>query len=124
MQNEPQTREAAYFTGRRILVTGGTKGIGEAIVERLIRGGGKVITTARSIPAGGTPDRFVQADVSTREGVDRVIKATLDRLGGLDILINSAGGSSAPSGGALALTDDDWQQTFDLNLFSAVRLDR
>src|SRR5205823_11363193 len=57
-------------------------------------------------------------------GCDRVIKATLDRLGGLDILINSVGGSTAPSGGALVLTDDLWQQTLELNLLSAVRLDR
>jgi NAD(P)-dependent dehydrogenase (short-subunit alcohol dehydrogenase family) len=124
MQNEPQTRELAEFNGKRALVTGGTKGIGEAVVNRLTRGGATVITTARSLPAGGAPERFVQADVSTPDGVDRVIKATLDRLGGLDILVNSAGGSSAPSGGALALTDNDWQQTFNLNLFSAVRLDR
>ena len=55
MQNEPQTREAADFQGRRILVTGGTKGIGEAIVERLIRGGGKVIATARSLPPAARP---------------------------------------------------------------------
>src|SRR5207249_2542772 len=100
MQNEPQTREAAYFTGRRILVTGGTKGIGEAIVERLIRGGGKVITTARSLPPGGTPDRFVQADVSTREGIDQVVEAIMDRFGGLDILIHNVGGSAAPGGRA------------------------
>src|SRR2546426_361494 len=124
MQNEPQTREAAYFTGRRILVTGGTKGIGEAIVERLMRGGGKVITTARSLPPGGTLDRFVQADVSTRAGSDQVVTATMDRLGGLDILIHNVGGSAAPGGGALALSDDDWQQAFDTNLFAAVRLGR
>ena len=124
MQHEPRTRETTEFSGKRALVTGGTRGIGEAVVNRLVRGGATVITTARSVPAGGTPERFVQADISTREGVDRVIKTTLERLGGLDILINSAGGSSAPSGGALALTDDDWQQTFDLNLFAAVRLDR
>jgi len=42
----------------------------------------------------------------------------------VDILINNVGGSSAPSGGALALTDDDWQRTFDTNLFTAVRMDR
>jgi NAD(P)-dependent dehydrogenase (short-subunit alcohol dehydrogenase family) len=124
MQNEPQTREAADFQGRRILVTGGTKGIGEAIVERLIRGGGKVITTARSLPPGGTPDRVVQADISTREGIDQVVKAIMDRLGGLDILIHNVGGSAAPGGGALALSDDDWQDAFDTNLFAAVRLDR
>src|SRR4030095_2406476 len=99
MQNEPQTREAADFNGRRILVTGGTKGIGEAIVDALMRGGGKWITTARSIPRDGTLDRFVQADVSTREGIDQVVKAIMDRLGGLDILIHHGGGSQAPAGG-------------------------
>src|SRR5262249_29854364 len=124
MQNEPRTRETTEFNGKRVLVTGGTQGIGVAIVKRLVRGGATVISTARSVPAGGTPERFVQADVSTREGVDRVIKTTLERLGGLDIMINSVGGSSAPSGGALALTDEHWQQTFDLNLLSAVRMDR
>jgi len=124
MQNELQTREAADFNGRRILVTGGTKGIGAAIVERLMRGGARVITTARSFPPGGTPDRFVQADVSTREGIDQVVKAMMDRCGGLDILIHNVGGSAAQGGGALALSDDDWQQAFDTNLFAAVRLDR
>jgi NAD(P)-dependent dehydrogenase (short-subunit alcohol dehydrogenase family) len=116
--------ESTEFRGKRVLVTGGTQGIGEAIVNRLRQGGARVITTARTVPREGQSDRFIQADVSTREGVDHVIRTTLDRLGGLDILINSVGGSSAPSGGALALTDDDWQRTFDLNLYSAVRLDR
>jgi len=93
-------------------------------VSRLARGGASVIATARSVPAGGTSAGFIQADVSTRAGVDHVIQAISERLGGLDILINSVGGSSAPSGGVLALNDDHWQQAFDLNLFSAVRLDR
>jgi len=124
MQNEPQTRGTAEFNGKRILVTGGTRGIGEAIVERLIRGGGNVIATARSLPATGPLDRFIQADVSTREGIDQVVKATMDRLGGLDILIHNVGGSAAAGGGALALSDNDWQLAFDTNLFGAVRLDR
>jgi NAD(P)-dependent dehydrogenase (short-subunit alcohol dehydrogenase family) len=116
--------DADEFTGKRILITGGTKGIGEAIVDRLRRGGGTVLATARNIPVGANPERFIQADVATRAGADHVIKTTLERLGGLDILINSLGGSSAPGGGALGLTDDIWQQEFELNLFSAVRLDR
>jgi NAD(P)-dependent dehydrogenase (short-subunit alcohol dehydrogenase family) len=112
------------FNGKRILVTGGTKGIGEAVVNRLRRGGGKVLATARNIPSRENPGQFIQADVSTRAGADHVIQTTLERLGGLDILINSLGGSSAPSGGVLALTDEMWQGEFELNLFSAVRLDR
>src|SRR5713101_3994391 len=116
--------DANEFTGKRILVTGGSKGIGEAIMNRLLRGGATVLATARTIPAGGNPEQFIQADISTRAGADHIIKATLDRLGGLDILNNSVGGSSAPGGGVLALTDDDWQQTFNVNLFCAVRLDR
>ncbi len=116
--------DATEFAGKRILVTGGSKGIGEAIVNRLRRGGGTVLATARTIPASGNPERFIQADGSTRAGAVHIIKTTFDRLGGLDILINSVGGSSAPGGGALALTDEVWQQEFELNLFSAVRLDR
>jgi NAD(P)-dependent dehydrogenase (short-subunit alcohol dehydrogenase family) len=120
-----ETLEKNEFDGKRALVTGGTKGIGEAIAKRLTRAGATVIATARSIPADlQAPDLFVQADISTPEGVEKVVKAVVDRLGGLDILINNVGGSSAPGGGALALRDDDWQQTFNANLFAAVRLDR
>lgn len=116
--------DANEFSGKRILVTGGTKGIGEAIVNRLQAGGGNVLTTARSLPADENLTHFIQADVSTRAGADHVIKAVLERFGGLDILINAVGGSTAPSGGALALTDEIWQQELELNLLSAVRLDR
>ncbi len=116
--------DANEFTGKRVLVTGGSKGIGEAIVNRLRRSGATVLATARTVPADRNPEQFIQADVSTRAGADHIIKTTFARLGGLDILINSVGGSSAPGGGVLALTDEVWQQEFELNLFSAVRLDR
>jgi NAD(P)-dependent dehydrogenase (short-subunit alcohol dehydrogenase family) len=121
--NDPET-ERTEFKGRRTLVTGGTKGIGAAIVDRLIRGGADVIATARSVSQGTPADRFVQADVSTREGIETVVKAVMDRFQGLDILIHNVGGSAARGGGALALSDDDWQHAFDMNLFAAVRLDR
>jgi NAD(P)-dependent dehydrogenase (short-subunit alcohol dehydrogenase family) len=119
-----QTCNVTEFAGKRALVTGGTKGIGAAVVKRLASAGAAVLSAARSVLARDTSDHLVQADVSTREGVERVIEATLGRLGGLDILINSVGGSAAPAGGALALTDDHWQQALDLNLLAAVRLDR
>src|SRR5260370_29894797 len=95
------------FAGKRALVTGGTKGMGEAIVRRLAAGGATVATTARSAASDGQAAKlFLQADISTREGVDRVIREVLDHLGGVDILVNNVGGSSAPSGGVLALGDE------------------
>src|SRR5438874_11722498 len=104
--------EPPEFQGRRILVTGGTKGIGEAIVNRLVRGGGDVIATARSVSPETSADRFVQADVSTRDGIESVAKAVTDRFKGLDILIHNEGVSTSRGGGALAQSVDDWQLGF------------
>ena len=112
------------FQCKRILVTGGTRGIGAAIVDRLAAGGGKVMTTARSLPAGTSRDGFVQADISTADGIDQIVRAVTKHIGGIDILIHNVGGSAAKGGGALALSEDDWQNAFDTNLFAAVRLDR
>jgi len=120
----PFSCDPKEFVDKTALVTGGTKGIGEAIVRRLAAGGARVATTARSAVDGQAVELFVAADISTREGVDRVASEVRDRLGGLDILVNNVGGSSAPSGGVLALTDEDWQATMNANLFAAVRLDR
>src|SRR5882672_8274816 len=124
VHNNDPNAEPTEFKGRRILVTGGTKGIGEAIVNRLVRGGGDVIATARSVSPETSADRFVQADLSTRDGIESVTKAVTAQFKGLDILIHNVGGSAAPGGGAMALSDDDWQHAFDTNLFAAVRLDR
>src|SRR5437879_845401 len=113
------------FEGRRVLVTGGTEGMGAAIVRRLAAGGGTVATTARSpLREGQAPDLFVQADIATPQGAQKVLGEVLDRFGGVDILVNNVGGSSAPGGGVMALTDADWQVTLDTNLLAAVRLDR
>ena len=116
-------RDTNEFNGKRILVTGGTRGIGEAIVERLNRGGGRVITTGRK-QASNASDGFIQADVSTRGGIDELVKAVMNLFGGLDILVHNVGGSAARGGGALALSDNDWQQALNINLLAAVRLDR
>lgn len=70
------------------------------------------------------PELFIQSDISTTDGVEKVVKEVFARFGSLDILINNVGGSSAPNGGVMALNDDYWQQAFNDNLFAAVRLDR
>lgn len=114
------------FSGKRVLVTGGTKGgMGEAIVKRLTLAAATVITTARHTPDElKDSDLFIQADISTPAGTTKIVENILERFGGIDILINNVGGSSTPTGGVLKQTDLDWQQTFETNLFAAVRLDR
>jgi len=117
--------DPSEFSGKRILVTGGTKGMGEAIVARLSAAGGRVATTARSpLPEGQAPDLFVQADISIAAGVAAVVQQVFEAFGGLDILINNVGGSSAPSGGFAALSDEHWQADIAANLLAPVRLDR
>jgi NAD(P)-dependent dehydrogenase (short-subunit alcohol dehydrogenase family) len=113
------------LNGRRALVTGGTQGIGEAVATRLREAGAKVLTTARKTPAElSDANLFVAADVATAEGCATVAGAVRDRLGGVDIIVHVVGGSSAPAGGFAVLDDGEWQRALDLNLLSAVRLDR
>ena len=60
----------------------------------------------------------------TVEGANIVAKEVLSQLGGIDIIAHVVGGSSTPAGGFSKLSDEDWQKTFDLNLYPAVRLHR
>ena len=110
---------------RRVLVTGGTKGIGASVVSRLRETGATVLATARSRPDTlPTEALFVAANNATAEGCAAVADAVRHRLGGIDIIVHVAGGSSAPAGGFAVLDDDEWHRALDLNLFPAVRLDR
>jgi len=116
---------ADEFAGKRVLVTGGTKGAGAAILRRLAAAGALTATSARSgLPEGLSPDVFVAADLSTPEGVQKLAAAAMDKLGGIDILVHTLGGSAAPGGGFAALTERHWQDELNLNLMPAVRLDR
>ena len=112
------------FGGKRVLVTGGTKGAGKAIASRFLQGGATVVITARSGPAEKTAAHFIQADLSTSEGTAHVIHEMLSRFKGADIVVHNVGGSSAPSGGFITVTDELWQRAIDENLYPAVRLDR
>ena len=110
---------------RRALVTGGTKGIGEAVAARLREAGAIVLTTARSRPAHlPADDLFVAADAATARGCAEIADAVHARLGGVDIIVHVVGGSSAPAGGFAVLDESEWRRALDLNLFPAVRLDR
>jgi NAD(P)-dependent dehydrogenase (short-subunit alcohol dehydrogenase family) len=108
--------------GRRALVTGGTRGIGAAIAQRLLDAGAKVVVTARSRGEAPTGATFIAADIGTVEGVRAVATEALGALGGLDILVNNAGGGTGFPAGIASIPEEEWQACLALNLFSAVRL--
>ena len=113
------------LNGQRAVVTGGTKGLGAALVKSLLEVGVQVMTTARSLPDNPLEGvTYVAADLATAEGVAKLADAVKERWGGADILINNVGGSSAPMGGFAALDDEMWFSELNLNFMSAVRLDR
>lgn len=114
----------AEFQGRRVLVTAGSKGTGRATVQRFLDGGARVLTAARQEPQDCAGADFVAADLTKPEGVRALAEAALERLGGVDVIVHVLGGSVAPGGGFAALTEDHWRAEIDLNLMSAVRLDR
>ncbi len=111
--------------GRRAFVTGATKGIGAAVVEALRQVGVSVIGTARSVP-DTWPDGviYIKADLTTAEACTAVTNNILEKFNGVDFIINTLGGSSAPGGGFAALDDSQWEAELGINLMTAVRIDR
>jgi NAD(P)-dependent dehydrogenase (short-subunit alcohol dehydrogenase family) len=123
--DHPHFVDGSEFREKRILMAGGIKGMGEAIVRRLTMGGGSVATAARSqLPRGHQPALFVQEDIGTADGVQAVVDRLLKEWDGVDILVNCVGGSEASNGGFQMLTDDHWQKTLNVNRMAAVRSDR
>lgn len=113
------------FRDKRLLVTGGTRGIGAAIVKHFAEAGAQVMTSARTEPSDKLESvDYAQADVSTPDGCNAVAVAVMKRWGGVDGIVHVVGGSSAPAGGFAVLDDEEWRKAIDQNLMPAVRLDR
>jgi NAD(P)-dependent dehydrogenase (short-subunit alcohol dehydrogenase family) len=114
--------------GRRVLVTGGSKGLGYAIASELLREGARVAICARNeqeIVAAGRElgaAHAQAADVTDAEQVRDFVDRSAEALGGIDALVNNAG--RAHPGGFEALGDEDWVADLDVKLFSLIRCSR
>ena len=112
---------------RLAVVTGASKGIGLAVVDRLVAEGAQVVVGTRAsspeldalIATGQV--RMLTVDLADPAGPGRLIEFAGARI---DILVNNVGSAPARTGGFLSVTDDQWQATFNLNLFPAVRTTR
>lgn len=114
------------FQGMVAVVTGSSSGIGERIAQRLSEGGAKVVVnSASSVEAGqkvadALPGEslYVRADISDKDQCQRLIDATVERFGGIDLLVNNAGWTTlVPHGDLDALTDEIFTRTFEVNVF-------
>ncbi|MFD2286617.1 SDR family oxidoreductase [Pedobacter petrophilus] len=113
------------LNGKIALVTGGTKGIGKAIADKLSNAGATVIITARTKPEESLNGQyFIGADLSKAESAKTISKQILEKYGKLDIIVNNAGANLTPGGGYSSLTDQDWDNELQLNLMSAVRINK
>ena len=117
------TPDPTEFAGKRAIVTGGSRGIGAAIVQRLLDGGATVVTIARShtdeIPKGAT---FIQGDLSSLSGVQTFTVAALEVLGGVDIVVNNAAFARTHLGGIGTIPDEEWLDALNLNYIHVVRV--
>lgn len=115
--------ETMSLAGKRILVTGGTTGMGRAVVKMLVEEGARVLTFGRhqaelqdslDNASGGKGEvSGLTADAATREGVERVFAALDERLGGIDMLVCCAalGADPLPD-----MAEEDWRYVIETNL--------
>ncbi|MFI7613405.1 SDR family NAD(P)-dependent oxidoreductase [Nonomuraea terrae] len=102
----PNTDEG--LEGVRVLVTGGSRGLGAATVRRFVAAGATVLTASRSQPQRDDNAAFVAADLSSEEGVAELGRQVVDRVDGVDVLVNNAGAASAPAP-TLGRSDASWR---------------
>jgi NAD(P)-dependent dehydrogenase (short-subunit alcohol dehydrogenase family) len=117
------------LAGRVAVVTGASKGIGFAVTRTLLEEGVSVVATSRSrtaeLDALGGNLLHVSADLMDPEAPAAAVAGAVENFGGVDILVNNAGGPppgvKLPRYGFRELTDGDWRDMFEFNLYSAVR---
>jgi len=112
------------LAGKVAIVTGGTRGIGLAIARLLAEDGASVVVSGRDaarldaavkdLEARGAAVLGVAADAARREDVDRLVEATRERFGRIDVLVNNAGITRDQL--LVRMKDDDWDQVLDTNL--------
>jgi NAD(P)-dependent dehydrogenase (short-subunit alcohol dehydrogenase family) len=117
------TIEHDRLDGLRVLVTGGSRGLGEATARRFAAAGATVLTASRTAPPEDLPATFVPADLRSAEGAAELGRRVLDTVGGIDVLVNNAGTATGPTP-TLKRSDSSWYADLEMNLLSAVRLDR
>ena len=103
--------------GKVAIVTGASRGIGTAIVESLAAEGATVVACARSIESCAGAAMCQKVDVSDAAQVDACVKATIERFGRVDVLVNNAGVTK--DGLLMRMSDADWDQVLDINLKGA-----
>src|SRR5205085_2916623 len=99
--------------GKVAIITGGAAGIGAACVECCLREGAQVMIVDRKAPAGGNA-AFISADISNATDADRAVAATVEKFGGVDILVNNA--AIQTYGDAVTTTEEIWDRTMNINL--------
>lgn len=112
------------LNGKVALVTGGTKGIGKAIADKLSSEGAEVVVTARTATAGQQGHHFIAADLTDKNAAALIAGEISARYGRLDIIVNNAGANLSPGGGFNMLSDEHWQNDWELNFLSVVRLNK
>ncbi len=112
------------LSGKIALVTGGTKGIGKAIADKLASNGATVVVTARKPSQEESGHHFIAADMTDSSAITELTGKIIEKYGTLDILINNVGGTSSPAGGFQMLSGDDWNRDIELNLLASIRLDK
>lgn len=111
--------------GKVALVTGGTKGIGKSIADKLSANGSIVIITARSeVQENLNSHHFIAADLTQANSAETIAKEILEKYGKIDIIVNNAGANSSPGGGFSTLEDEDWFRDWELNFRSVVRINK